>query len=226
MLNQITTTKIQKSVDASGFSLVELMFTMTITMLILGLAFTLLSQSLGRKSREEAQAAAMADATLGMSRLSQEIMNAGFGLKSNGLVDADSGKDKIRVRANLNALMKQTTSTTVTDKNEDLSFSLVANPGGRSSLVRRDIGLGESSVVATEIDNTDIDNDGIGDGLLFTYFDAAGAEVNPSNAVRVQIALRITLPQVGVPGSPGFQPAATRVLTNSVVLRNANLPTY
>jgi prepilin-type N-terminal cleavage/methylation domain-containing protein len=226
MVNESVNKETRTAGNAAGFSLIEMMVTMTITLLILGLAFSLLAQSMNRKSREETQASILADANLALSRLSREVMNAGFGLTSNGIVPGDSGTNKIRVRANLNALLKQTTSTTVNDPNEDLVFTLVANPNGLSSLVRTDIGLGQSSVLATRIDNADIDNDGVGDGLVFTYFNTAGNVVAPASATRVDIAMRVTLPQVGQPGSPGFQPSVTRVLRSSVVLRNADLSGY
>jgi hypothetical protein len=206
--------------------LVELLFTTTLTLVILGLAVTLLARTLNTKSREDTQAAVLSDTSLGLGRISQEITNAGFGLKNNGIVGPDSGEGTIRVRANLNGLLRETTSGTVSDKDEDLAFSLVANPGGGASLVRTDIGLGTSSIVATLIDDTDVDGDGDGDGLTFTYFDATGAVVAPNLATRVGIALRVRLPQVGSPRAPGYQPAITKVLTSSVVLRNSNLVLY
>ena len=210
----------------SGFSLIEMLFALTITLFITALAFTLLAQSLNRKVHDEAQVSALADANQALSRMSQDITNAGFGLKTNGLVAADCTEEKIRVRANLNALMKQTTSGTVTDADEDLIFQLVANLNGGSALVRTDVNTGQSAIVATLIDNKDINGDGDGDGLTFNYLDAAGSEVSPQNAVKVEIIIRITLPQVGQPNSPGYQPEITKQLSSSVVLRNSNLLAY
>lgn len=204
----------------------EMLFAMTITLIIVALAFTLLAQSLNRKIHDEAQVSALADANQALSRMSQEITNAGFGLSSNGLVAADCTEEKIRIRANLNALMKQTTSGAVTDPGEDVIFQLVTNLNGGSALVRTDVNTGESSVVATLIENKDINGDGDGDGLTFNYLDAAGNEVSPDNAVKVEIIIRITLPQVGQPNSPGYQPETTKQLSSSVVLRNSNLLAY
>ena len=220
-INELQTTKRQ-----GGFSLLELMIAMTITLIMVSLAFSLLAQSLNHKMRDEAQVSALADANQSLSRISQEIGNAGFGLSSNGLVAADCAKEKIRIRANLNALMKQTTSGTVTDAGEDLIFQLVKNPGEDSSLVRTDVVTGESSVVATKLDDTDINGDGVGDGLTFNYLDAGGNEITPQNAVRVKITVRIKLAQVGSPGSPGFYPETTKQLFSSIVLRNSRLLAY
>ena len=153
----------------SGFSMVEMLITLTISLIILGLAFQVLAGSLNKKSREETQAAVLADANLGLSRMSQELTNAGFGLHTNGIVAADSGEAVIRIRANLNALLGQTSSGTVTDPSEDVTFSLVANPGGGASLIRSDVGSGQSSILAGLVDDADVDADGDGDGLTFAY---------------------------------------------------------
>lgn len=210
----------------SGFSLIELIFALTITLIIVALAFTLLAQSLNRKIHDEAQVTALADANQALSRMSQDITNSGFGLKNNGLVVTDCTEEKIRVRANLNALMKQTSSGTVSDEGEDLIFQLATNLDGESSLIRTDVTKGTSIVVAGSIDNADINADGDGDGLTFNYLDAAGAGVSPENAVKIEIIIRITLPQIGQPGAPGYQPKVTKQLSATVVLRNAQLLAY
>ncbi len=201
------------------------MIALTITLIVLGMAFFLAAQSLNRKSRDETQAEALADATQALSIMSREIANAGFGLSSNG-VASDSTEDRIRVRANLNALMKQTTSNSVSDPDEDVIFQLVANAQGQTSLVRTDVASNSTSIVATEIDNTDVNGDGDGDGLTFSYLNQAGADTTPQTATRVQITVRIRLPQVGQPGSPGFQPQITKDLSSSVYLRNSRLVAY
>ena len=221
-------TKIKNQITnrQGGFSLVELLFSLTITLLITALAFTLLAQSLRRKVSDEAQVSALADANQALSRMSYEISNSGFGLTSNGLVSADCTEEKIHIRANLNALMKQTTSGTVTDPDEDLIFQLVDKTNGGSALIRTDVASGASAIVADPIDNKDINGDGDGDGLTFNYLDAAGNEVSPQNALKVVTIIRITLPQVGQPGSPGFQPEITKQLSSTVILRNSRLLAY
>jgi prepilin-type N-terminal cleavage/methylation domain-containing protein len=211
----------------SGFSLVELLITLTITLVILGLAFSLLARSLNTKVRQQDQASALSDASSGLGRMADEVVNAGFGLRTNGIVAGDSNEGQIRIRANLNALLKQTTSNTVTDSREDVTFRLTPDAsGGASCLIRMDAVTGASSIVAYSIDDVDIDADGDGDGLTFTYHDAAGTVVAPESATRVTVTLRIKLEQQGVPGAPGFQPAITKVLTENIVLRNAGLTAY
>ena len=114
----------------------------------------------------------------------------------------------------------------MTDPDEDLIFQLVDKTNGGSALIRTDVASGASAIVADPIDNKDINGDGDGDGLTFNYLDAAGNEVSPQNALKVVTIIRITLPQVGQPGSPGFQPEITKQLSSTVILRNSRLLAY
>lgn len=213
-------TVIAKRRSHKGFSLIEMMIALTITLIVISLAFTLLAQSLNRKVRNDKDADAMSDANQALAWMSREITNAGFGLDSNGLVVADCQKDKIRIRANLNAMQKETTSGTVADQDEDVEYYLISNPNINSVLVRTDVGRGQTTVIATEIDNIDVDGNGTGDGLNFDYLDASNNPVDPASAQRVGITVRIVIPQTGMPGSPGYQPSSTKVMTQIVALRN------
>ena len=211
---------LQRHTRQRGFSLVEMLISLTIALIIIGLTFGLLAGSLNKKARSDDETDSLSDGNQAISWMSQEIMNSGFGLKSNGLVAADSVEDKIRVRANLNAFLKQTTSGTVSDPDEDIQYYLLANPGSGSALVRADVGKNTSSVIATDIVDVDADGDGDGDGLTFDYLDVGGNPVLPTNAARIRVSVRILLPQIGVPGSEGFHPATTKVISSTVVLRN------
>ena len=210
----------------SGFSLIEMIFSLTITLVIVSIAFGLLAQSLNRKSQDDAEASASADANQAMSWITQDVMNSGFGLTTNGLMVPDCTEEQIRIRANLNAFLKETTSNVVTDWDEDIIYQLVNGADGRASLIRSDGAKGDARVIATDLDNVDADNDGDGDGLTFQYFDEAGAQVSPPLAVRVAVALRVILPESGQPGSPGYQPSRTKLLSSTVILRNSRLMAY
>ena len=210
----------------SGFSLIEMILAMTVTLVIVGISFGLLAQSLNRKSRDDAEASASADANQAISWITQDVLNSGFGLTTNGLTVTDCTEEKIRIRANLNAFLKETTSSVVTDWDEDIIYQLVNGADGRASLIRSDGAKGESRVIATDLDNVDADNDGDGDGLTFQYFDEAGAEVSPPLAVRVAVSLRVILPASGQPGSEGYQPSRTKLLSSTIVLRNTRLLAY
>src|SRR5215471_20452993 len=96
-----------KSQNQAGFSLVELIIAMTITLVVLGIATTLLAQSLNVRTRGNDNVDAMADAERALNIMSREIGQAGFNLTDNGIVAADSvvdanGNSTIRIRANLN----------------------------------------------------------------------------------------------------------------------------
>src|SRR2546423_6279210 len=95
---------------AAGFSLIELMIAMTITLIGLGIASTLLASAFNVRRREDQRTDALADVQRALVTKSHEVANARFNLdptKTNGIVDADSqvdanGNGTIRVRANLN----------------------------------------------------------------------------------------------------------------------------
>ena len=86
-----------------GFSLIELLIAMTITLTVLGLTGGLLASSFNVRARENQKTDALADAQRALNIMTREIANTGFGLANNGIVAADSNETAIRVRANLNA---------------------------------------------------------------------------------------------------------------------------
>src|SRR6266540_4007693 len=102
MKQQFTSTKPQ-----AGFSLIELIIAMTITLVVLGIATTMLARALNIRTRANDNIDAMADAERALNIMSREISQAGFNLLDNGIVAADSvtdanGNSTIRIRANLN----------------------------------------------------------------------------------------------------------------------------
>src|ERR687898_213498 len=86
----------------SGVSLLELLIAMTITMTLMTAAATLLASSVRMRTRENQKSDALADTQRALNIMSRELANAGFNLTNNGIVTADSGPNKIRVRSNLN----------------------------------------------------------------------------------------------------------------------------
>src|SRR5919106_2731501 len=112
-----------------GFSLIELLIAMTITLTVLGLTSGLLASSFNTRSRENQRSDALADAQRALNIMTREIANTGFGLTDNGIVAADSGATTIRVRANLNAFDGESTSLLVNDRNEDVKYALYAAGG-------------------------------------------------------------------------------------------------
>ena len=76
-----------------GFSLIELVIAMTITLTVMGIATTLIARSLKVRARENRRTDALADAQRGLNLMTREISNAGFRMKTNGIVWQDSTND-------------------------------------------------------------------------------------------------------------------------------------
>src|SRR5689334_5376141 len=85
-----------------GFTIIELVIAMAITLTLMVAATTLMANALRIRSRENQKSDALADTQRALNIMSREIADAGFNLTNNGLVAADSGVNRIRVRSNLN----------------------------------------------------------------------------------------------------------------------------
>jgi prepilin-type N-terminal cleavage/methylation domain-containing protein len=186
---------------AAGFSLLELIIAMAITLAVMAAASTLLATSLRVRSKENSRSAALAAAQRALNIMSREIGNSGYGLNDNGIVVADSGSTSVRIRANLN------NDTVLTQADEDIHYVFQSANG---SIVRFDNSLGVAGnvVLATNIS-----------ALTLTYLDVNGVAIaSPANydlAERVTIDVRINLP------AAPEQPASTVRLLSDVALRNA-----
>jgi type II secretory pathway pseudopilin PulG len=215
-----------------GFSLVELLIAMTVTIVIAGIASTLVAQSFRMRSREDARSDAIADAQRALNIVSREIANSGFGLVDNGLVPGDTGPTSIRIRANLNAYTRDDDGNAVAgaaeviDADEDLKYSMYNDDAtNRHYLVRFDVtrsGRDGITVLANRLDNFQIQ-----------YFDTNGTELDlvttPDDARivwKVRLTVGVVLPAEGVPGGPGYQPQSSMSLASDVVLRNTAQITY
>jgi prepilin-type N-terminal cleavage/methylation domain-containing protein len=215
----------------SGFSLVELMVAMAVTLAITAMASTLISGSFKARTRENQKSDALADAQRALYVMSREIANSGFGLTGNGVVTADSTASSIRVRANLNAFDGQQSSGSVTDTDEDVKYVLYAS-GGNSYILRLDVQTGaRTTILANRVDSLVIHY--YPDRVDYTQ---ANCDITPSGGTAdvtdkaaakfVVIALCVQLPAVGTPNSTGYQPASRVQLVSDVTLRNADLYNY
>jgi prepilin-type N-terminal cleavage/methylation domain-containing protein len=220
---------------SSGFSLLELLIAMVITMALMTAASTLLANALRVRSRENQKSDALADTQRALNIMSREIANSGFNMTGNGIVAADSGLNEIRVRSNLNRYDYDVSVTdemrnNVEDSGEDITYFL-NSADNTMYLARHDkFGTG-STVLANRID-----------GMKIHYFDqkvtytappggsditnVSAAEVTPGNAKYIVIAISVTLDAVGEPGSPGYQPPYSVLLCSDVTLRNTDLWIY
>ena len=213
----------------AGFSLIELILAMTVTLTILGLTTGLLASSFNVRARENQKTDALADTQRALNIMTREIANAGFGLANNGIVAADSTDTTIRVRANLNTFDGQTSSNSISDRNEDVKYSLYS-AGSDSYIVRLDIGTqNQTTVLANRVDT-----------LKIRYYPAkvtytlngcdissASSEVTQKSDTKyIVISVCVELTARGAPGSPGYQPASRVQLVSDVYLRNADIANY
>ncbi|HEX8250894.1 MAG TPA: prepilin-type N-terminal cleavage/methylation domain-containing protein [Pyrinomonadaceae bacterium] len=206
--------KAQKQ-NQNGFSLMELIIAMTITLMLMAIAATLFSSALSTRSRESRRTDALTSAQAAINVLSREIANAGYGLTYNGIVTADSGSQRLHIRSNF-----VNTNMITCDPGEDVTYFYDANS---SSIVRYDrfpatptscaTATGETSVVVNRISN-----------VTFQYFDYTGSNSTPTvvttptvNTSRVRITVTVQLEPVT--GQPNNQ---TVTFTSDVTLRNSD----
>src|SRR6185503_19708227 len=113
----------KQKASCGGFSLIELLIAMAISLALMTAGATLLANALRIRSRENQKSDALADTQRAINIMSREIADAGFNLNNNGLVDADSGRNEVRVRSNLNRFdydpsVSDTSRTNVQDSGE------------------------------------------------------------------------------------------------------------
>jgi Tfp pilus assembly protein PilW len=215
----------------AGFSLIELMIGMTITLTVLGLAGNLLAGTFNTRARENQKTDALADTQRALNIMTREIANTGFGLSNNGIVEADSTSSAIRIRSNLNAFDGQTTSNSISDRNEDVKYSLYS-AGSDSYIVRLDIGTqNQTTVLANRVDTLNIRY--YPSKITYTAtgsncdISTTSSEVtSKSDTKYIVISVCVELPARGALGSAGYQPASRVQLVSDVYLRNADVANY
>jgi Tfp pilus assembly protein PilW len=214
-----------------GFSIIELLTAMTITLSVLGLAGSLLAGSFNVRARENQKTDALADTQRALNIMTREIANSGFGLANNGIVEADSSSSAIRIRSNLNAFDSQTTSNSISDRNEDVKYSLYS-AGSDSYIVRLDIGTqNQTTVLANRVDTLNIRY-----FAAKVAYTASGSDCDiattssqvtlKSDAKYIVISVCVELPARGAVGSASYQPASRVQLVSDVYLRNADIANY
>ena len=228
--------KRQTANHEAGFSLIELTIAMTITIVVMGLAGTLIARSFNLRSREDHRSDALADAQRALNIVSREVGSAGFRMTTNGVVWQDSDSSSIRVVANLNKYLGGVDND-VDDENEDVKFFL--SPG-TNYLVRYDKNDSQvdtrTTVLANRVNafrvyyfDQKVDYT-TGDCTTPVTVTTVGATALSGSAIAtakyVVLAICVSLPQEGQPGSPGYQPPWYTILVSDVRLRNSSLDEY
>jgi len=228
---------------SAGFSLIELIIAMTLTMTVMGIATTLLAQALNVRTRTNANVDSLADVQRALNIMSREIASSGFNLSGNGIVDGDTGIDAngnsvIRLRSNTNKY-DETVSTAarsgigvdVADAGEDIKY-FIFKTADTNLLARYDqyaVAGGTSTVLANRLDSLHIHYYSQKVSYETSGCDLtspSSSEVTPSAAKYVVIAVCVNLAAVGRQGAAGYQPPQSVLLVSDVTLRNSNLPNY
>ena len=212
----------------NGFSLIEMTIAMGVTLVLLGLTATLFASALSTRARESRRADALTAARAAISVMSREIANSGYGIAVddggyipvNGIVLADSSKNRLHFRANT-----ENRNGCTRDRGEDVTYffdndtqSIVrherfssdgANPCGAAAEAT------ETSVVVNRISN-----------VTFKYFNYSGGSSTPlepsgtdnptADTGRVRISVEVKLEEVT--GQPKNQ---VITFTSDVTLRNS-----
>lgn len=209
-----------KTEDAAGFSLIELMIAMTITLILMAAASTLLATSLSTRTRENQRSDAQSAAQRALHIISREVANSGFGLDSNnfgssnynGIVADESNSTRIRILANVrnnaaadaDPIVGGIQHLATDDPDEDVTF--VYQPANRS-IIRFDKNrtTNNTSVLASGID-----------AFQISYLDVNDNNVAPASATKIRFDVRVSLP------AASGQPASIVRLMSDVTLRNAS----
>ena len=187
-----------------GFSLIELILSLVLTLIILGVAVTVFSSALGSRTREGSTTDAITSAQAALNIMSREIGNSGFGLVNNGIVLADSNGKKLRIRANTNNQNGATDGP-----GEDVQFFY---DSASLSVVRYDKNVPTTSGVVNRVSDVD---------FVYTDYDSFGNEttgltVPSANTGKVTILLKVILPDVQ--GQPAGR---IEQVKSDVTLRNS-----
>lgn len=210
--------------NQGGFSLLEILVSMTIMLVLMGVVSMLFSRAMGVRSRESRKTDALTSAQAVLNVMSREIANSGFGLYSdpvnripnNGIVLADSNANRIRIRANITNMRAYTDPTTpgTSDPGEDITYFL---DGTTASIVRYDANAvapaPRSSIVVNRISS-----------VTFSYVNyTAGSSGTTTTSTPTATTGRVIITVVELlEPVPGQQNPSTVTFTSDVILRNSN----
>jgi type II secretory pathway pseudopilin PulG len=194
----------------SGFSLVELILALVVTLVIMGGAIGAFTSALKSREYEAARTDAIISAQAAINVLSREIGNSGYGLINNGLIIGDSTGNKIRFRTNTNNNDKATGGTS-----EDVTFFCEDCDADGGSVVRFDRNTGLTSGIINKVSR-----------VQFQYWDydpATNSVSGPFNAPTLntgRVTITLTVVINNIPGGPTGT-AANVTVRSDVTLRNS-----
>lgn len=189
-----------------GFSMVELIISMVLTLIVLGGAVGVYVAALNTRERESGRVDAISSAQAALNVMSREIGNGGYGLSNeNGLVLTDCGAKKIRIRANIN-----NADGSVNSSGEDVMYLYDSTSQSVVRFDRFDGTNGETTGIINRISDVDF--------LYHNYNDDGSSSIGSPSATtaKVTIVLKVRLPDV-----PNEPPGRIEQVTSDVTLRNA-----
>jgi Tfp pilus assembly protein PilW len=238
----------RRSGGEAGFSLMELVIALGITVLVMGVSAALLAAGVRVRAREDRRSDAIADARRALNTMTREIASAGYELPTtlagNGIVASDSNSTAIRVVTNSDRFSTAAGSTpdSPASQDEDVVYRWVSDPANNQSYIMRydvNSAISGTTVLANRIDSFVIRyynqrvtyqagtcQQGVNPATVLNAGGAVQAEVAPALATYVVVAVCVDLPQVGTAGSPGYQPASQTQIISDVQLRNAAATSY
>lgn len=184
-----------------GFSLVELLASMVMTLMVLGMAIATYSSALSTREGENSKTDALTSAQAAINIMTREVANSGYGLNYNGIVLSDSNEQRLHIRANI-----VNNDYTTDDNDEDITFYYDTTS---QSVLRYDPVTGTSGLI-NKISK-----------VKFEYFDGGstattGASTPTANTAFVKIRLWVELADIqGQPRGQKVEFATKITLRNS-----------
>ncbi len=194
---------VQLGASAGGFSLIELLLSLTITLVIMGAAVAAFSGALSTREREQGRTDAITSTQAALNLMSREIGNSGYGLLNNGIVLTNSDEKSLRFRANIN-----NSNNTTSDPGEDVTYYYEPDS---QSVVRFDRNAGSTTGIINQVSDVDFQYHHYAPNGTFT----TSTTPTPTTG-RVTIILQVILPDV-----QGQPTGRVETVRSDVTLRNS-----
>lgn len=194
-----------------GYTMVELLLSLVISLIIFGAAVAAFSGALRGRDYQTARTDAIVSAQAAINIMSREIGNSGYGLLNNGIVLVDSNASRLHFRTNVD-----NSDFDTIDPNEDVTFFCDGCDTDGGSVVRYDAANGGStSGIINRISRVQFQ--------YWDYNEITHAVTGPFNAPtlntgRITISLTVVIENVN--GAPAGA-ASNVTVTSDVTLRNS-----
>lgn len=195
----------------SGYTMVELMLSLGISLIIFGAAVGAFTGALNGREYQTARTDAIVSAQAAINIMSREIGNSGYGLLNNGIVLADSNATRLHFRTNVD-----NSDYSTTDPNEDVTFFCDSCDSNGGSVVRYDAANGgATSGIINKVSRVQFQ--------YWDYNDITHAVTGPFSAPTLntgRVTITLTVIINTVQGQPTGDSANVTV-TSDVTLRNS-----